>query len=363
MIFVRSRSIHREPGPEVARVLMAYSVILIHAQCIAGEPLGALCRQLSLGLLAVARAAVPFFFVAAGYFLRGSCERRPSASPSKVALIRAANITFIYAVAGAVYFFLPYGWAAHAFAGDWRGWMSLVRSEHLLPASHNPIKFIIAGPSWHLWFLPALALAYVAFAVAVQLRILPWIFAAATAACLSVAIGRSYPGSALAAFCPLKMRVGISVSLFFLIVGWHLRSPECPPADDRADVDHSRLIAWTIFLTGMAVAVLERFLSHSAAPGDLEITIGTSITAIGLLLVSLQFRQPSAFASLAWLGPYTLQIYIAHMAVVECIWTLLPSTAGNRWDILFLLTCLASTSLAVVFRLFRLATPSVPLAT
>ncbi|URN94593.1 MAG: acyltransferase family protein [Candidatus Pristimantibacillus lignocellulolyticus] len=126
----------RDRAIDIAKLVMAVLVICIHT-----DPLESYSVTGNFILTRViARVAVPFFFMAAGYYFWG--KTRSTAQVFKY----LKKIAFLYLVWSAIYTLVNgYTWMKAGFTAEW-----------LLQYGK---QFVFVGSYYHLWFLPALMIA------------------------------------------------------------------------------------------------------------------------------------------------------------------------------------------------------------
>ena len=139
-------------GVEVGRTLAMLGVCFIHV-----TPQGVLGRVLA----PLAAAAVPFFFVASGYFLPA-----PSAWTARSFLDRTKRVASLWMLWSVVYSAVPPDWLYLAVKGKLVPGVVLFVNQNLDTFVTSPLKWCFDGPTYgfHLWFLPALLSAHATIA-------------------------------------------------------------------------------------------------------------------------------------------------------------------------------------------------------
>ncbi len=309
---VRSR---RDAGIDVVRLCCVFGVAVIHALPTTA-PLH-LWMQLAW---TACLPAVPFFFIASGYFLRW-----PESFRNSIVLKPLARLLPVYLFWMLVYFVLV-----------------TVILRRPWPLSFSNLLW--GGPAYHLWFLPALgfALSFVGAGLALVGAKLTGIACALLAA---VALGRGayhdllhVPGGVsihAGQFAgPLYVYIGVMLARRPVTIRWRWLLP--------------------MIVVFYAVMVGDEMLTASA-PGSPphDVLLSTFILGPILFLAARKIPNTPAIASIARIGRATLGIYAVHLAVV---WLLLPYIGNENPRSVTILACLAF-ALAAIFSLVAQSVP------
>ena len=268
----------RNHGIAAMRYILALSVVLLHAlpRPDAQTPAWA-------ALIAVAcRAAVPFFFIASGYFL----SRRTGFSVDAVVkpLRRLVPIYLFWMAVYCVYFeaFVPDEW--HWRLGD----------------------LLSGGAAFHLWFLPALALALVVVGVGLAVGwpvvtgivcLLLWIFSLSRGAyneVLHLPISAGRGGTLIA---PIYVYAGAMISRRSISVTWR-KAAFLVLASYTALLAEEGLNAW---VTGRGFLISHDFL------------IATLPFGLCMFLLAKDLPQWQGWERLSKLGSVSLGVYASHV--------------------------------------------------
>lgn len=279
----------RLTGIDAGRYLAAAAVILLHA-ITSTVPRGV--APWSFVELAT-RFAVPFFFLAGGYFL----------PPATTPLPRALTRTFTRLV-------LPYLlWLLFYLA-------LLGKLETLADPKRLIAVLATGGDAYHLWFLPALGLGMAATIILRRLlppRALLLVAVLALAACLATSSYRETLGIPGA-----PGRGGWPMGLSMVLAGHLMR-------DRRIRAGLGPALA--MVLAGYALTLIESALLHRAtgsAFGAQDFLMGTAPLGVGAFLLA---RSPAAnrLTGVARLGRISLGVYCIHVAVLLALLRLPPS--------------------------------------
>jgi surface polysaccharide O-acyltransferase-like enzyme len=310
----------RETGIDAFRALAIFMVVLLH--CL---PLSVPDQPLWATLVALpARAAVPFFFVASGYFLPRYDHLQPAMFLRPATRLLPAYLFWIpvYIAANSVLDATPYipGWKA----------------------------LIAGGPGFHLWFLPALGAAMVIVSTGRLLvgdRITA-IFCLALA--LAGLAGGTYHDLLFTTGAAGKGRI-LSAPLLVL-AGALLRTTSPAPQPSRA---------LALFVGSLILMLVEELAIAQSTGRPLtvhDVTVGTFAAGIGAFLLARSLHSPRAVSimqPLAPIGRASLGIYGVHLLFV---WLWAP-TIGTATPVQILSTAglafATSAALTLGYRHFR----------
>ncbi len=286
----------RSAGVDATRFVAACAVALLHAM-----PLGRARHHLEIEAAELlTRFAVPFFFIASGYFgYRGL--NRPVASTRRILF----RLLPVYVVWITIYAVLAPGSLA-----------SLAR--HPTIYLHD---LRVAEPGFHLWFLPALGVGMVCALLAFRLSPVLAASLGALAFGLVLALG-AYRG--VLGVPGFPMRGGALVAFPDVAIGLWI-------AHRRPVV--GRGTAWALAAAGVACCGAEAFLLHrvGGAGGIPDTLAGTSLFATGIFLAVLPpARASRVIGVLARLGRLSLGIYCAHLLFILWVerWAV-PASLGE----------------------------------
>jgi len=261
---------------DIVRLLGAFAVIVIHIG-FTRPPWEAQIRLL-------ARFAVPFFFMASGYFF----EQKHRSEGTQAFASTLLNLLSIYLIANLVYLPLTIGTA-------------LVK--------HQPIALsldcLLLGTWQHLWFVGSLIVGYLILWLLYQHRlqkILPYLSAIVLAV---MWLSESYSFLGIRINMPLA-RTFLSIPLLY--IGMLLSRYE---VEKKAGLPFFIVLA----LLGVALHVTETLMLYyfqHVPIGKMQFFISTSVMAIGFLCLSLKIQTPNPTLLSEWGRKYSLLIYLYH---------------------------------------------------
>ncbi len=331
----------RNQGIDTFRVLAILAVLAIHTEPFQ-EPQFQGTAWAFLGELIplLCRFAVPFFFVASGYFVGLKLLKSP---PDPRAPLRQAwKCLTLFLVWSAIYILL-----LPLLVGIKN--RSLGAMEHSLgavlrPLAAQPWKALLEGGTEMLWFLMALAIAqFLVFLLAGRMRALMGLAILLFLICL---LGGSYANLPVGFRLPFMTRDGPFAATLFVALGvWLARRP--PPGWKVAIV----LTVGGLALTLIEAAALKQV--YDFPPRWHEFLIGTVPLAVGLFLIALNSPALGDRTPLPAWGRYTLGVYAIHMLIYRVAWPGRSVVPPVPWQMLFPLLVYAG-SLVAVWLLSRL---------
>ena len=329
----------RDRAVDAARFLAFIGIGLIHTIREAGPPNPDEKAQAMFAVSAdqvidqLGRFAVPFFFVASGFFLARKDFSNLAASVRSI----ARRIVPVYIVWTAAFTLTDP--AARAALGQPGFWVRLA---------------VQGGTAPHLWFLPSLALCMVI--VAVGSRILSprgqfllaagfYVLGLAGGAYFQLLFGRSPSVLHLH-----LLRDVATFGLIFVTTGYWLGRTGWRPTFGAAA---------TLFLLGGALHLTEAWMLvrwNMHALNDNEALVGTLGFGIGAFLMARSWPPswgvPRAFAVL---GTYGLGLYVMHPWIVAALLAgLQPQTLQSRALLAVLTTALSALAVLALARVPRL---------
>lgn len=270
----------------------------------------------------ICRAAVPFFFIASGYFLR----------PDKGTLLEGLigpirKFAPIYLFWLAVYFLVCHFAPQHRWT-----W--------------SPRELLSGGAAFHLWFIPALTAGMIVVSTGVRL-VGPRLTAIAVIALASVAlVYNSYyellhpPGHAT--------RGGFFIAPAFILMGYVLKLKSVA-------LKMRPSLAITAFAVSLALLVAEELLISKSTGAPLrshDFTLATFLYGACTFFLARSLEGLHVANALSRLSPMTLGIYTSHLAFV---WTIAPHVPASPAKVT--IVWLSSLALALVTTAILKRTP------
>lgn len=269
----------------------------------------------------LSRFAVPFFFLASGYFFHKSYEKTGNIG---VTLKNSAiRIVILYALWGALYFIFHTVEDISVLASEGK----IVDLSSVLAANalrHFKLENIFwLGFDIHFWFLPALIYTMVLTAIGAALKKEKLFWGIGILLFVIGVLGQSY--NALINNVMFPTRDGIFFGFFFFITGYMLWGK-------KIETPRRFLI---MAIAGFVVQFLENMvlvLQFGAFPGDFS--FGTAFFAIGLFLFALGKPDLGRDGKMASLGRLTLGIYCLHFFIIQILFHFRPVVPPLLFELL-----------------------------
>lgn len=267
----------------------------------------------------ICRFAVPFFFVASGYFLY----------PPRAGLIVSTLRLFKRLAPPFIFWLVVYSVLTHQLSQ---------LAEPAVLARYA----ITGGPAFHLWFLPALGMSILFIVLIRPFGIFPiaivGIFLFVTALAFGPyreALGLPQP--------PMNPRNGFWLGTFFVAAGY------CMASCDRVPTLAASV---ALFCAGLSIQLAECYLLAGSLTPIGDFSAGTALTGIGAFGIAFRAKWLSGSGHLSQFGRLTLWMYCIHAAIIQ----LLPSFDRNSYfEVL-----LATSVVVVISAVTALAAARVP---
>ena len=311
---------------DAMRVVAVVFVVLIHTDPFQG--IGAAGNAVNFGIKTTARFAVPFFFLASGYFFAAKTADR---GPREYLSRRIVSIGSLYAFGLAL--------AAPAFlggrvAGDAAAGRPPVAALGARVAEFlDPVELLYYGTSVSevLWFLPALlvSLALVAgFATVGRTTAL-----VAVATCLHVVglLGTSYT---MFVDVPFEVRDGLFFGFFYVSLGYAVARRDWTPSRELSPALLG-LVGCFAVLQIVEFTLLgyplrgEPFGSYVFAP---SYGVTTAFLALSIFLFLLSRPTLGSGTPLPSWGVYAVGIYVVHPVVLAAVRGVRDALAASGAD-------------------------------
>jgi len=276
---------------DLLKLLAVFAVIFIHLP--ASDLPRQVCNQL-------ARFAVPCFFIVSGYLFASSSATGRSAIENRIKRIMVPFLAWalFYAIVPP---YITFGRSAAL--------QTLGGHFHQILA--DPIRFLLTGNAYHLWFLSSL----------VQGICLLWLFRSYANVKIGLAFGALLLGVALVAdpygalllHHAWRLQAGPFLSTFFIMLGAHFAESKVTGKPAAAGL----LIGGGLLLHWMEVLFLQRY---GGTPFyQQKLVFGTVLYAVGIFLLFLSHPAWGRGSALAKCGTVSLGIYAIHPYVMECL--------------------------------------------
>ncbi|MBV6395178.1 MAG: hypothetical protein HFACDABA_00749 [Anaerolineales bacterium] len=278
---------------DVFRIVAIFLVLWAHTQFFDGiTPQGTFARVVERVAVIAMRCAIPFFFIASGYFVGGRIMEEGGAQ---------FHLTWKYSKKLLIVFA---AWCAIYAAESPSVFLDLLRE--------NPETLFFVGTRIHLWFLPALLLAILCF------RFWPFdkrgnsFLAFGLVLFVVGLLGGSYAITPIGLDLRFNTRNAIFFSVPFFAIGAQLHT--------RKPIVTARM-AWGLFFLGLALFLFETYVlwaRWSALPIRHDYLLGSIPYGLGFFLIAYAARDETRLENtLASYSKYVLGIYVSHMLFID----------------------------------------------
>ena len=306
---------NRSKSLDVLKLIASYFVVFIHFKFsgLAGDIVEAL-----------ARFAVPVFFMVSGYFAYSN-------STEKI-ISKMKNIIKIY-FWGAVIYICFYGILALYDVGI-KGamWYCILYFNPVLIVKF--IVFNVPRSSEHLWFLVALIYVYgLHYFIAkwkIKESIYLWIGVVLLAIHLLLGVGLSSMGIVIP---PCVIRNFLFMGYPFYCIGMLIRKNE--------DLIHKKFTYRRAMIL-ILIGVIETVISYFICGGN-ELYIGSVLVAVALFIISLKTKDIRINEKVIKLSQTSTGIYLIHIMVGYSLERIVPADMPIVKNVLPVLVCIIST--------------------
>jgi surface polysaccharide O-acyltransferase-like enzyme len=293
-----------------------------------------------------ARFAVPFFFVASGYFFfRKSTTSEPGA---KRLLRYQARLWLLFIAWNLIYLLKPNfsAFTGETLIGAYAN--SVVATWHAMP--DTMLDLTLRGIYGHLWFLPALAIGLLIVGTLDLLGQRAWIAPVATSLYLLGLMAGSYSALIGDEILAMPARQGPFFSTAFVALGYMF-------AMKRSIESLGSPTIW--IAAGFSLHFSEVFLLYQhfgVPPHSHDYLVGTIAIGLGVMLLALTRPDLGKGKVLPSLGPLTLGVYAGHYLIIESPfnWALEAYFHPVLWQVAFpLIVFLIAISLSLAVSRIR----------
>lgn len=313
---------------ETLRVIAILAVISVHANPFETfQALGQKHRIAACLLSEAFRFAVPFFFVAAGYFFGRSLQS--GATPSVLLTRYAKPVLFIFMAWTFLYAVIPshlqtaarqYGLLRALYGQAW---------ESLTWLTSHPLKFLWEGSGppgaffGHLWFLPALIFALATLTLLLLLGLRKWIVPIALIVAGFSYLEGLYDGTSIVFSFHLRTW---GATLLYTVLGWWFSHRGTP----------SVALAIALALGGYILQVSELVLFanvfeiYPKLPNYMP--VGTVPFTVGVFLWALAKPNFGRGTLLLALAQFTMAVYVLHIFIIEALAPVREFLRSQIWE-------------------------------
>jgi len=256
------------------------------------------------------RFAVPFFFIASGYFIRRAFQ--PGTTVEAVIFPRLRRLALIFLVWSIVFAVIPADWNSHLKNEGLIGTLRFQLMETLTLAQTSPHLLWLRGTGSHLWFLSALITSAAIVGLLVRGRqeklILPlgallFVWSVLGGAYAETALG--LPTFGIGCWSPLYSTV-------FVGLGWYLGSHAICPWTAKT--------AYLLLGLGAILHQVEPYVAWRVWDVRYDFAGGgffsSVVFGLGAFLVAWCHPHPKVPPIVIKMGTYTLGIYLLHPLLV-----------------------------------------------
>lgn len=332
---------------DAARALAILAVICIHTQ-----PFSALYGNNSVLVTALNYLysfALPFFFVAAGYFF----AKRAMREGEVIGVFQsyAKRLLMVFAVWSALYIAIPSSTDVidHGFMKSifWN------LSSAIKLAIHNPVTFILQGTSSHLWFLTALIYGLATLTLLIRLGLQRLVFPVSFLLLALGLLGGAYSFLYIGYTPSFNTRGGPFFSTMCVAFGWWL---------SRRGKKHTLALGASVAVVGLCLEFFEHWLipAHGSEFPSYML-LGSLPFGAGVFMVALAAPQLGENTLLPALGKFTLGVYLCHWMIINALLPVRFLYHSPIWEIAFpLLVYALSLGLTAAMLRWRYTAKLVP---
>lgn len=290
---------------DAMRVLAMFAVIQIHTPWQGGA--GDLTIDTATFLDQIARFAVPFFFVISGYFWSAGSAANGDYWARSVTISKRALLVFLF-------WSLLYGIDNSVKIIRHDGATILFERVISIAYPMHPLGFVnslFQGTKYHLWFLPALAIAALISGALLSRRREGMLFVLAVALFVVGLAGSAYSDSPFGLTANFRFRNGPFFSLIMFVSGHAIQ---------RYGQGVKLLpVGIAMAMGGFVLQHVESTWIHQQWGGRLthDYVAGTYFYGVGLSMIALSNTRFLRIKSLVSIGPLTLGVYASHCFFVD----------------------------------------------
>lgn len=298
---------------DLGRIISTIAVIIIHAKPFKNFPLLEGKPWIYLLLDQASRFGVPFFFILAGYLI----QPKLVAQPLKTLADYSKPLLKLWLIWSAIALIIPFD--PHKALSE--GYLT-ERIDYWQYLANRPLKLLLEGGMFHLWFLPALVFAIAIISVMIRLNASNLMLSIALALYAYNLMADSYkPIFGLAV--PFYTN-GFFASILLVALGYEFR---------RKNLALPLKTALIVMALGMVLHLTEAFylIQWEMRFNKHEFLLGTPIWAMGMFLALLAVPQFGSNTHLVELSKYTLGIYLCHAIIIQYLLYLYGFLKINPW--------------------------------
>jgi surface polysaccharide O-acyltransferase-like enzyme len=308
------------------RTIGLLAIICIHTQPFGGDTYSNIKSISRVGVVVNqgARVAVPFFFIAAGYYFAEMQKR--GGDPVTLLFLYSKKTLHIFFAWCLVYAIIP----DNLIVNVWQN--GPVKTFHLHFdklydfAVKYPLDFAMQGTKVHLWFLPGFVIGLAILSFVCKYRFERYLMVIATGLYIVGLLGGSYSQSTIGLSLPLNTRNGPFFSTLFIAAGWWISS----------FYRQNRNLAFVLFIGGAFLHFTEvvfLYKLYRIGPTSHNYLIGTFFWGIGAFLLALNYPTLGKDSLFEDIGKVTLGIYVSHYLIIYALKPVDYFVYGIAWEI------------------------------
>jgi surface polysaccharide O-acyltransferase-like enzyme len=333
-----SRQAIRLPGVDVLRILAALCVVILHAKPFASVIYSAtIYATLRDGLVLFSRFAVPFFFIAAGYFM--SRKLAASDNPLRAITPYAYRLSLLYLLWTGFYFFFPINWLSLVLDLNFKP-IYWEMTHAIMNLFENPLIFLFKSTSAHLWFLPALTIAACMLALAMKHGKESWFVVYGGLMYSAGMLADAYAKTPAGLDINNALVLGLFYPPLFVGIGWMFTKFN----------SHPLRYAMALIVAGLLIQLCEAFFLqriYNTEPVVLGYLAGTVPLSVGMMMAGLSLPASRITSRLGGLAGFALGIYLLHIWVKGLLLPLDSFVGGPVWELGFVLLIFSVSAIFV----------------
>jgi len=332
--------VNRIGGVDGMRFFAIIAVIMLHTTPFKySSETAQIYPFLNLLINQTSKFAVPFFFIASGYFWGRKLESGHDVAVISAGMIKRLVIIFL---GWSLIYIMPYNLTSvitYGILGPIK--ISYWNLERLAASPLTPLS---QGTKIHLWFLIALVNSVAICWFFVKKDLKKHLAPCGLTLYLIGLLAKSYMGTPLGFSINFDTRNGPFFGTLFFITGYYLRNK-------RVSLRVHLFQGIALALGGLILQALElSFLNrYFDTPMDQDYVIGTYFLGLGAFLISLSTLRFLAGKWIAFFGRHTLGVYCVHYIYVDLLEPVDKIYYGPSWDIWYVVLVTAlSLSTALI---------------
>jgi surface polysaccharide O-acyltransferase-like enzyme len=313
---------------DTVKVLAALAVVLLHTDIFyySGQAYSSrFFKELYFIIQTMCRFAVPYFFVASGYFFGKSVTN--GVDIKFLFLKYAKRLLIVYLVWNI--FYLPFHKGFMEFILKYGLMEGLERSfqDGIDSLIHHPLLNLLRGTEWHLWFLLTLVATLGMITYAHIYQKTKYLIILAVLLYGFGLLGGAYSHTALGFHPSLNTRFGLFFGTLYIVLGWLLA---------QYSFSCSKKTALLIFIGGLFLQIFEFYgLRHFLDTINIDYSLSTIVYTLGIFLLAAAYPNFGKSQIIKILTPTILGIFLIHRFFIFLFIPFRSNFKPIIWDLLF----------------------------